>query len=138
ESENLVSTTGIMLDGLRPPKDGQPVVVKNARIRGFGNGFEVHGVHQSTGTPMPCSRLLLRDNYVSDCQVGLWAVGRINDMHILGNRWSCMDAGVRLDKLLQGSGQVLIANNSIRSRQSAVELIKCETGVTDIIIRNNV
>lgn len=138
ESATQLQTTGIIVDNLRLGAADAPAVVKNTRIVGFGNGFELLGLQVATNTPYPCSRILLRDNRAENCSVGVWVAGRINFLHVFGNVMSGQEASIRLASLIDGSGHLLIANNSMIAKQNPLEIIRSDTGVDDVHIRNNV
>jgi hypothetical protein len=137
--KNAATTTGMILDSLGLSAEDEPVVVRNCTIVGCGNGFEVLGLNPATKAITSCRRLLLRDNRVEDCNVGIWAVGRINEALIVANRFvDCSEASIRLNDLAEGSGGILAANNSIKAQSHCLHVSGSMRGAEGVEIRNNV
>jgi|GEM_PF-2261812 len=138
-STTSVQTTAFVFKGLALSPDEAPVVVQNCTISGFGNGIEILGMHLTTKAGLPGRRLLIRDNRIENCDVGIWAVGRLNEAQILGNRFlNCSEASIRLNDLGEGSGGILVANNSIKAPGHCLQIIGSTGGVPEVQIRNNV
>ena len=81
---------------------------------------------------------MLRDNDVSDCVVGVWTGGLVSDVHLVGNRvWSCTTAALQIECLLQGSSNLLVANNSLQNNGSCIQIQELGAAAERIAIRNN-
>jgi serine/threonine protein kinase len=136
-ANSAVRTTGLVLRlGLQG--EDAPVLVRNCRISGVGNGIEVLGMDVKSAA-LPCRRLLIHDNRIEECDIGIWAAGQINDALIVGNRFvDCSTLSMRLDNLMAGSSGVLLANNSIKARSHCLQITGSARGVKQVEIRNNV
>jgi len=138
-SNTSVRTTALDLDGQALREEDAPVRVQNCKVSGFGNGIEIVGMNFQTKAALPCRRLLIRDNRIEDCMVGIWTVGQINEAMIVGNRFlDCSQASIRLDDLMAKSGRILLANNSIKARSHCLHIIGSARDVKQLEIRNNV
>src|SRR5262249_33152416 len=112
--------------------------IQNCTISGFANGFEVLGLNLTTKAAILCRRMVIRNNRIEECNVGIWAVGRINEMFIVGNRVrDCFETSIRLNDLRDGSGQILIANNSIKGVRQNIQFVGTAGRVFGVEICNN-
>jgi serine/threonine protein kinase len=137
--KNAATTTGMILDSLGLSAEDEPAVVRNCTIVGCGNGFEVLGLKLGTKVITSCRRLLIRDNRIEDCNIGMWAVGRINEALIVANRFvDCSEGSIRLNELAEGSGGILVANNSIKASSNCLQITGTIRGTAGVEIRNNV
>jgi hypothetical protein len=120
-------------------REDEPVLVQNCTMARVRNGFQVTGLNVATSAATPCRRVVIRDNRIEDCNVGIWAAGRINEAHIVANLLGdCSDASIRLSDVREGSGRIVVANNSITGFHHCLHLTGPMRGVMDVEIRNNV
>lgn len=128
---------GLSIEQLNLSKEEAPITVRNCVFAGFYQALRVSGSTNS-GQADPSRRIVLRDNDVSDCVVGIWTGGLVSDVHIVGNRvWNCTTATLQIEDLLQGSSNLLIANNSLQNDRSCIQIQELSATTERIAIRNN-
>lgn len=131
-------TTGATTDSLIGNSDS-PVIIQHCSFANISNGLEIIGMNLSNRSARPIRSLVVRENDFVDNVVGIWCKGRVNEVQITGNRFSGFsEAGMRADDLLEGSGQILISNNSLKGPRHCFEFVGAMKGMTDFAIRNNV
>jgi hypothetical protein len=92
-----------------------------------------------TTLSQPARRAVIGQNDISSCVNGIWAMGLLADMHIVGNRiWNCSESSIRVSGLHEGSDRLLIANNSMTGVRNSLEITGPTKRVEHIEIRNNV
>jgi nitrous oxidase accessory protein NosD len=114
-----------------------PIVIRNCTASGLLGGIRVLG-HDGTARAMPSRRVVFRDNRVSDCVIGLYASGAVSELRVVGNQvWKCGKTDLWLNELFEGSGGILVANNTFFDRRDNIVLENARGEVRDITIRNN-
>lgn len=135
----VTDTAGVTIDFLGLTAEEVPVRVENCQFRQLGNGVEVIGLMFSTRQSQATRRVVVKQNDFSQCELGVWGLGLLSDVQIVGNRfWDCSGPTVRLSELRDGSGGLLIANNSIRSANRLIEIVDPDKRVDRIQILGNV
>jgi hypothetical protein len=123
---------GVSVEQLSLTEEDTPLVARNCRFAGLYCGMRV------SGEAAPSRRVVFRGNDISECTVGIWMGGSVSDLHIVGNRiWNCTGAALQIDGLLERSSGVLIANNSVASRRSCIQILNITQAVQPVTIRNN-
>jgi serine/threonine protein kinase len=131
------SCIGVSVEQLNLMKGDAPVTVRNCAFGGLYRGVRVSGA-SNAGAAAPSRRVVLRDNDVSDCTLGIWLAGLVSDVHVVGNRmWNCSLASIQIEDLYRGSSGLLIANNSIQSQASAIQIQELSQAVEPVAIVNN-
>jgi hypothetical protein len=131
------SCIGVSVEQLTLVKGDAPVTVRNCVFGGLYRGVRVSGA-SNTGAAAPSRRVVLRDNDVSDCVIGIWTAGLVSDVHVVGNRiWNCSSASIQIEDLYRGSSGLLIANNSIQSQASGIQIQDMTQAVDPVAIVNN-
>jgi hypothetical protein len=129
---------GVEIEGVGLVKDEAPVIVQNCTFFGLTTGLRVLALDTVSKQPQLCRRIVLRQNKAFDCTAGIVLSGLVSDVHVVGNRvWGCINAGIDLKDLYEGSSGILIANNSIQAPFSCLQVEGEFRGVRDVIIRNN-
>jgi hypothetical protein len=135
---NQENTTGITVEEMLVPKDKEPVVIQNCTINCLNMGIQVLGVDLNSLRPVPVRGLLIRDNKIHGAAIGISLKGAVNDVHVVANRiTNCSAQDIRLADLYEGSGGILIANNSLKDLHHCLEIVEPRPGVRDVDIRNN-
>jgi hypothetical protein len=128
---------GLSIEAVNLSKGDAPLTVRNCVFSGMLRGIRVSGVNNA-GAATPARRVVLRDNNVSDCVVGIWLGGLASDVHVVGNRiWDCSSASVQIEDLFRGSSGLLIANNSIQSQACGIQIQEMSKSVEPVAIVNN-
>jgi eukaryotic-like serine/threonine-protein kinase len=131
------SCIGVSVEQLNLVKGDAPVTVRNCVFGGLYRGIRVSGA-SNAGAAAPSRRVVLRDNDVSDCVIGIWMAGLVSDVHVVGNRmWNCSSASIQIEDLYRGSSGLLIANNSIQSQASGIQIQDMTQSVEPVAIVNN-
>src|SRR5262249_45770184 len=73
---------GLSMEELNLLKGDAPVTVRNCKFAGFYQALRVSGQRDS-GQASPSHRIVLRDNDVSDCVVGIWMGGLVSDVYVV-------------------------------------------------------
>jgi hypothetical protein len=127
---------GIDVESVAVPEGDPPVVVRNCTLATLEHGIRVAGI--DNGKPAPCRGVVLRQNNVSGCDVGIGVIGQVRDIHIVGNRvWDCGKSAVYLTELLEGTAGLLLANNSLQNRGECLEIEGPAAGLRGVEVRNN-
>jgi serine/threonine-protein kinase len=131
------SRVGVSIERLSLSKGDAPITVQNCAFAGLERGISVSGVSNAGGAA-PSRRIVLRENNMSDCVLGIWMGGLVSDVHVVGNRiWNCSAASVQIEDLFRGSSGLLIANNSIQGRASGIQIQDMTQSVEPVAIVNN-
>jgi hypothetical protein len=72
--------------------------------------------------PVPCGRVVLRNNTVVDCGNGLVLFGEVREVHVVGNRLHSNHGGIDLVDLREGAADILVANNTIMGSDAALRI----------------
>jgi serine/threonine protein kinase len=135
---NQENTTGITVEEMLVPKDKEPVVIRNCTINCLNMGIQVLGVDLSSQRPVPTRGLVIRDNKIYGAAIGISLKGAVSDVHVVANRiTNCSGQDIRLADLYEGSGGILIANNSLKDLHHCLEIAEPRPRVRDVDIRNN-
>jgi predicted Ser/Thr protein kinase len=128
----------ISLESL-PPLADTPAVVRNCRIHaGFFSGIRISGWSRSYQTPHICGAVVVRDNRIGGCSIGINCEGAVDRVHVVGNQvWDAVLAGIQLENLLTGTKDVLVANNTLFQCRNAFRLWDDDVKGKNIQIRNN-
>jgi serine/threonine protein kinase len=111
ESDTGRQITGITLEHLEFPR-AKPVIVHACHFRSVTRAIQVSGADAPL-TPVPCRHIVLRQNTVAACGGGIVVRGLVSHVHIVGNRFlGATISGIQLATLLEGSRDLLIANNT--------------------------
>ncbi len=138
-SENVPRTTGMSLDSVGLTPQDEPMRVIHCNFTALGNGIELIGMNMATKASTPLRRVLICDNRFQDCFVGIWTLGQLSEIHIIGNRfWNSNECGIRLADLKDASGRLLIANNTIQGTRNCIEIADPAPSVKGVEIRNNI
>jgi hypothetical protein len=131
------SAVGLSIEQLDLSKEDAPITVRNCVFAGLRRGVRVSGA-SNAGAAAPSRRLVLRDNDLLDCDVGIAVGGLVSDVHIVGNRiWNCTGATLQIEELFANSSNVLIANNSLQNDRSCIQIQELSSATETIAIRNN-
>jgi len=131
------TAAGFSVEQLDLGKQDAPITVRNCVFAGLRRGLRVSG-ESDAGKPAPSRRVVLRDNDISDCEVGIWVGGLVSDVYIVGNRaWNCATATLQIEDLFKNSSNVLIANNSLQNDQSCTQIQELSAATERVAIRNN-
>ncbi len=101
-----------------------PIVIQNCTMRKGISGVLLVG-HQlyDRFEPLPVGRLVIRDNTVVECVVGVQIRGASQKVLVVGNRIrDCTISGIELLDLLPGAGDVVVANNTLFRNHKAIDV----------------
>src|SRR5262249_29496169 len=119
----------------------EPIVVQNCVCRGReSTDILVEGLLDYQ-TPSPCRRVCVRNNTLADPSDGIVLLGSVQQAQVVGNRVrGATQAGIKLEALLEGTKDVLIANNTLAECAEALRYwddgMKQDRG-ENIQVRNN-
>ncbi|MGI8979411.1 MAG: protein kinase domain-containing protein [Pirellulaceae bacterium] len=99
----------IALEAIAP--GGDRMVVENCTIRGGGVGVRLSG-YSNYDQPDPCGTILIRENTILDCNMGIGLTGCLKQVCVVGNRVGFSMAGIQPENLLPGTEHIWIANNT--------------------------
>lgn len=108
------SLIGVAAEGVDIADEHSPVVIQNCTIRRFSAGVRVSAIQADYRTAQPGRRIVIRENKIEDCSVGIVLVGRVQKVQAVANRivGSTM-AAIQLETLFDGAEDILVANNSV-------------------------
>jgi serine/threonine protein kinase len=131
-------TVGITVEGATGTPE-EPIVIRNCTAAGCHVGIQVHGYEMTSNKAMPSRAVLIQNNRVSEANWGFWIAGRLNEVQVTGNRvWNCGTAGIRLANFFDDSGNILIANNTVKDALHCVEVLApVGQRLTDFGVCNN-
>src|SRR5262245_2917518 len=131
------SAAGLSIENLDLTKEDAPMTVRNCVFAGLRRGIRVSGANNSGGAA-PSRRVVLRDNDLWDCEVGIAVLGLVSDVHIVGNRvWNCSSATLQIEDLFPNSSNVVIANNDFLNDRSCIQIQELSKGTESMAICNN-
>jgi nitrous oxidase accessory protein NosD len=134
------TTVGVSVEALAADRTDAPVMVRRCSFRGAQKGVQVSG-RSNVGNPTPCGRVLVQNNDLQNCEFGVYVVGAVHDLHVVGNRIEgCPSSGVFLTDVYEGTRDILIANNTFVENRRGLrffdDLRKTDRGER-IAVRNN-
>lgn len=91
----------------------RPIIVQNCRVEGAHRGIEIWGPVENDVTPIACKRIVLKNNLVTKCNIGIELGGLIQDLHVVGNRVTATNYGIWWGNTVRGTRDVLVANNTL-------------------------
>jgi serine/threonine protein kinase/nitrous oxidase accessory protein NosD len=110
----------------------------HCRIRRVCVGCMIHGLDADYRTPAPVDGVRCRENVISDVRKGIWLYGRLRRVQATGNRIvGASQTALQLEKLLPGTEQILIANNTVIDSQEALRVWDDAIRVRGVQVRNN-
>lgn len=117
------SQIGVAVEGLDNSEDQTPIVIQNCTVRRYAAGVRVSGIGNDYKTPQAARRIVVRNNTIEDCSQGITLVGLVQQAQVVGNRIArAMLTGLQLEALLDGAGDILIANNTVFDSKCAFRL----------------
>jgi predicted Ser/Thr protein kinase/nitrous oxidase accessory protein NosD len=101
--------------------DESPVIIESCTALGSSNGILCTAmIGNDATTSLVCRRVLIRNNRIEGCGIGIQALGRVREVQISGNRVSgARLAGIQLALLGAGPADILVANNSVLESEAA-------------------
>jgi serine/threonine protein kinase len=131
-------TIGVTVENMSVPVGGEPVVIENCTVIGGDPGIQLLGVRVPSGQAWPNRGIIIRKNDLRDASAGIGLKGRLNDVHVVGNQvWNCGLSAVKMEELLDGSGHLLVANNTLKGTGQCLQIGDLPKGLERIEIRNN-
>jgi hypothetical protein len=105
----------IKLDDYAGGAKDAPIVVQNCTMRNGRVGVFIEGRDpDSRDRPQLCGQVVIRDNTMVGCGIGVELLGGVHNVHLVGNRiMDIRDGGIYLTGLLPGTADLLIANNTM-------------------------
>jgi nitrous oxidase accessory protein NosD len=133
---------GMELDDI--PQGNDPtrpnVSVKNCTFQKANVGVNIRGVHISDryGAPSPVYGIAVRDSHFLNCFGGVAIKGEAHKIQIVGNRFrGCLAFGCQFEHLLEGAGDILIANNTAFEGRSSIRVWDDKLRAKGVALRNN-
>jgi hypothetical protein len=122
-----------------------PIVIQNCTMRAAASGVYIEGCdRENRNRPRPCGHVMIRNNTLVGCSIGVELIGAVHKVHVVGNR--ILDSkwrGIDLMDLLPGAADILVANNTLVRTDAAVciwddhakgkDFLKCK----NIRVQNN-
>jgi nitrous oxidase accessory protein NosD len=134
---------GIILVGLRVGPGEEPVVVRDCTIHTQQLALVVVGPAQGSKELVPSGGAAIYHNRLFGGLRGVLVQGTVARVQVSGNLvWNCKQAAVQLEDLGQGSGQILICNNTAFDSNNGFRLwnnrAEVDRSWPPIEVRNNV
>jgi nitrous oxidase accessory protein NosD len=131
---------GISIQFLSGERTDAPVLVRGCVFRELLIGIRISG-RSVAWKAVPCGRILVQNNAIKKCHIGVVAMGAVHDLYVVGNRIEgCTDSGVALVTAFKETRDILIANNTLFENRQGFYLLddvrKTEWGER-IALRNN-
>jgi serine/threonine-protein kinase len=117
-----------------------PVVVQNCVLQSPQVGINVYAIDGDYQTPLPTSRVLIRGNRINNASgLAIALRGALKQVQVVGNiiDGAPQLAAIQLDKLLDGTSDVLIANNTIFDAATALRLWDSRVAGKNVELSNN-
>ncbi len=116
--------TGILLSDILLGEKAAPIVIQNCIMKKCAQGVFVRGyVRLDNDRPLPVNCVVIRNNIMDRCYIGVDLEGAAHEIHVVGNRIKDpKHGGVDLRDLLPGSANILVANNTIVGSDAAVRI----------------
>jgi serine/threonine protein kinase len=114
-SRNRIS--GIIISHLKITADENPAVVRRCAMEGFHDAVTVVGPWEPTDQAAPCQGVVIHDNRITRYKgSAIMLNNAVRQVLIAGNvLWRGSQASVELINLLESSGDIWIANNTMAS-----------------------
>jgi serine/threonine-protein kinase len=127
----------VSLEGIEPAGEALGVIIRHCVFRGGDIGIRVSG-QADYRTPYPCSGVSIRANTFSSQRRAIIAFGSLSRLQIVANKISHSTmSGIQLENLMPGTGEIVIANNSLVGCFTAFRLWDDAVKGQDIEFRNN-
>src|SRR5262249_48051204 len=131
-------TAGVSVEWVAVPFGARPVIIRDCTISGCAFGIQVSGVDMTSHRAAPSRGVMVYGNQIHGADVGILVRGVINHCQIVANRvWDCSSCDIRLGDLFEGSGQILIANNTLMDPRRCLEIVEPPKDFREVEIRNN-
>jgi hypothetical protein len=130
---------GVVLDGVVADADA-PVVVQDCVFRRAVMAVTVRGSMPDNSAPVPCAYAVVRNNRVQlPVGIGLKVTGEVHHVQVVGNLvWGpARFAGIQLEHLMDGTEDVLVANNTVFDATPALRLWDGAVRGKNVVLRNN-
>ncbi len=135
---------GISFDRLSHSPADAPAIVRNCMIRQSGLGIGIRGrlrggTESGYASHSPCAGVLVQDNDLYGCEIGISGIGHMSHVHIVGNRiWGgTRFSALQLDDLHPETQDILLANNTVLECVPAFRLWDNTVKGRDVVLRNN-
>jgi hypothetical protein len=129
---------GIAVEEFTVAANEPPAVIENCTVTNCVTGIQVAGMDLITRRARPCSGVCVRGNRIHGGRGGLAMAGRINNVQVVANQfWDVTGFDLLVLELLEGSGQILFANNSFKDVMQCVTFADFGKDVHDIQFQNN-
>jgi nitrous oxidase accessory protein NosD len=141
----FATESGPKINGLEilsnaPSGGDAPLVVRGCSFTRLGPGLLIDGCGRGSGYAVAflCERIVVRDNVFLDCELGLGIKGAARHVHVVGNRLvAARMIALQLENLLEGTEDILIANNTVFESPTALRYWDLRARGKDVRIRNN-
>ena len=130
--------SGLALEGMAVPEGDDPVVIENCTASGCEVGIQVFGLDLNSKLALLCRGVIIRNNRIHAGIYGIWLAGQVKDVQVVGNRvWDCGTVAFRLTDLFDGSGHLLLANNTFKGTGHCLQIGDLGKNLGRVEIRNN-
>jgi hypothetical protein len=132
-------TYGIHVEKLDILPEELPLEIRNCAFTNLKTAIELVALNPQTRQPRVIERIIIRGNRIYECnQYGIAFTGQVNHVAIVENRVGmCGDADIFIEGILAGSGQILVANNTLHNRRGCLRVMDPIAEVPDLHIVNN-
>ena len=132
------SQFGVAAENVDISNEQAPLVIQNCTIRRFSAGVRVSGIGNDYQSPQAARRIVVRNNTFDDCPGGIVLVGQVQQAQVVGNRIArATMTALQLEALVEGAGDVLIANNTVFDSKCAFRLWDETVRGKNIQVANN-
>jgi hypothetical protein len=127
-----------LYDVLLSDKDA-PIVIQNCTMRGH-DGVLIEGRdRENFDRPRPCGHVVIRNNTLVGCDGPVTLCGAVHKVHVVGNRILESRYGfIYLLDLLEGSADILVANNTMLRCETALRILDDHSKGRDFLKCKNI
>ena len=132
------SRFAVSVEGVAAADHEPPIIVRDCHFRNAGSvGLRISG-YEEYHTPQLSRRICLFDNRIEGSETGILVVGMVQQVVVAGNRiWDCEFAALQMENIMEGSGDILLFNNSALHCGSGLRLWDRSVVGKNIQVRNN-
>jgi nitrous oxidase accessory protein NosD len=127
-----VQGDGILFQDVELDRDDPPAVARDCRIVKPKVGIT------ASGTSAECKRILIQGNRIEDSGSGIWVMGAVQQVHIVGNRITGASlVGIQFQHLADSAQSLLVANNTVFDSSTPFRLWDQSVKAKNVELCNN-
>ena len=116
-----------------------PIAIQNCTLRSGNAAIAIIGHEgENHDRPQPCGNVVIRNNTLLRCEVGVGLAGAVHKVHVVGNRILDTRFPIDLWYFLPGAADVLVANNTLLRNLVALRVFDDSTQAKDFLKGKNI